>query len=144
MRRWEAMIAVVALVIAAVPTLLNAAALPPADGSPFLKERMGLPTQTPGAVGGGIGSAPGAPRPLPGPAQVQPQGGASQPPQQRASCAPPLRQGCEAQQASCRIACPPMWSTNPGAPAFTPNDRAGCTQQCLTRYLACLNLYGCS
>jgi hypothetical protein len=59
------------------------------------------------------------------------------------SCAQPLRQGCEAQQASCRIACPPMWSTNPGAPAFTPTDRAGCTQRCFSRYLSCLQLYGC-
>jgi hypothetical protein len=59
------------------------------------------------------------------------------------SCAQPLRRGCEAQQASCRIACPPMWSTNPGAPAFTLTDRAGCTQRCFSRYLSCLQLYGC-
>jgi hypothetical protein len=59
------------------------------------------------------------------------------------SCPQPLRQGCEGQQAACRMACPPMWSMNPGAPAFTPTDRAGCTQQCLSRYLSCLRLYGC-
>ncbi|HEV7263324.1 MAG TPA: hypothetical protein VGN83_00155 [Falsiroseomonas sp.] len=60
------------------------------------------------------------------------------------SCAAPLRQGCEAQQSSCRLACPPTWSTNPSAPAFTPTDRAGCTRQCLMRYMSCLRLYGCS
>lgn len=62
----------------------------------------------------------------------------------RGQCAAPLRNGCEVQQSSCRLACPPTWSTNPGVPAFTPNDRAGCTNQCLNRYLACLRLYGCS
>jgi hypothetical protein len=58
-------------------------------------------------------------------------------------CAPALRNGCEGQQASCRLACPPQFSTNPSAPAFTLNDRAGCTQQCFSRYLSCLRLYGC-
>jgi hypothetical protein len=58
-------------------------------------------------------------------------------------CAPALRSGCERQQASCRISCPPQWSTTPGAPAFTPNDRAGCTAQCLHRLFACLRTYGC-
>jgi hypothetical protein len=64
-------------------------------------------------------------------------------PGQRQSCAAPLRAGCERMQASCRLACPPQWSTNPNAPAFTPNDRAGCTSQCMTRYLACMTQYGC-
>ncbi len=94
------------------------------------------------------GSTEPAPRKMPraGTEQMQPGPAAPSPaqPQARQTCAPPLRQGCEAQQASCRMVCPPTWSTNPGAPAFTPNDRAGCTQQCLTRYFACLNLYGCS
>ena len=60
------------------------------------------------------------------------------------SCPQPLRNGCEAQQGACRLACPPIWSTNPGAPAFTPTDRAGCTRDCMMRYLSCLRLYGCS
>ena len=63
---------------------------------------------------------------------------------ERRSCAAALRSGCERQQASCRIACPPQWSTNPNVPAFTPNDRAGCTSQCLHRYFACLRTYGCA
>jgi hypothetical protein len=77
----------------------------------------------------------------------QPQGKPTQgsrPGSALSSCTAPLRQGCEAQQSSCRLACPPTWSTNPSAPAFTPTDRAGCTRQCLTRHLSCLRLYGCS
>ncbi len=58
-------------------------------------------------------------------------------------CAAPLRSGCEAQAGSCRLGCPPQWSTDPRAPAFTPNDRAACTQRCLNRYLGCLQLHGC-
>lgn len=105
-----------------------------------------------GAAGPIAGDQPPSPKTLTEPApRKMPRAGAeqapsrpTQPPPARVTCAPPLRQGCEARQASCRMACPPTWSTNPGAPAFTPNDRAGCTQQCLTRYFACLNLYGCS
>jgi hypothetical protein len=41
------------------------------------------------------------------------------------------------------MACPPLWSTNPSAPAFTTNDRAGCMQRCLTQYQACRTQYGC-
>jgi hypothetical protein len=58
-------------------------------------------------------------------------------------CAPPLSSGCLSQQSSCQIACPPQWSTNPAAPAFTPNDRAGCMSRCMQRYLSCMTLYGC-
>lgn len=58
-------------------------------------------------------------------------------------CAAPLAQGCLRMQSSCQMACPPMWSTNPSAPAFTPNDRAGCMQRCLTQYLNCRTQYGC-
>jgi hypothetical protein len=46
-------------------------------------------------------------------------------------------------QSSCQMACPPLWSTNPAAPAFTTNDRAGCMQRCLTQYLSCQRQYGC-
>lgn len=115
------------------------AALPPADGSQFLKEWM-RPQARP---------APPRAAPQTGaqPPRDAPQAGAQPPraiePSSPANCAAPLRNGCEAQQSACRLACPPMWSTNPGAPAFTPTDRAGCTQQCFSRYLACLNLYGC-
>ncbi len=56
------------------------------------------------------------------------------------SCPVPLRQGCEAQQASCQMACPPLWSNNPAAPAFTTTNRAGCTRQCFNRYLSCLRV----
>ncbi len=58
-------------------------------------------------------------------------------------CAAPLAQGCLRMQSSCQVACPPMWSTNPSAPAFTPTDRAGCMQRCLTQYLNCRTQYGC-
>jgi hypothetical protein len=46
-------------------------------------------------------------------------------------------------QSTCQVACPPMWSTNPSAPAFTPTDRAGCMQRCFHQYLACQRQYGC-
>jgi hypothetical protein len=59
-------------------------------------------------------------------------------------CAPPLASGCLSQQSSCQLACPPQWSMNPNAPAFTPTDRAGCMGQCLQRYLSCMQLYGCN
>ncbi len=58
-------------------------------------------------------------------------------------CAAPLAAGCLRMQSSCQVACPPMWSMNPGAPAFTPTDRAGCMQRCLTQYLSCRQQYGC-
>ena len=80
----------------------------------------------------------GAPEaPAPAPWQGQQQGGTAQ------RCAPPLAAGCLRMQSSCQLACPPMWSTNPSAPAFTPNDRAGCMQRCLTQYLSCQRQYGC-
>jgi hypothetical protein len=58
-------------------------------------------------------------------------------------CAPPLASGCLGMQSSCQLACPPMWSTNPSAPAFTPTDRAGCMQRCLTQYNRCMTQYDC-
>ena len=58
-------------------------------------------------------------------------------------CAAPLAQGCLRMQSTCQVACPPMWSTNPSAPAFTPTDRAGCMQRCFQQYLACQRQYGC-
>lgn len=60
------------------------------------------------------------------------------------SCAAPLRAGCERMHGSCQLACPPMWSANPGAPAFTPTNRPACLQRCLTSRLSCLRTYGCS
>lgn len=59
------------------------------------------------------------------------------------SCAAPLRAGCERMHGSCQLACPPMWSTTPGAPAFTPTDRPACLQRCLMNRLSCLRTYGC-
>ena len=44
---------------------------------------------------------------------------------------------------SCQVACPPMWSMHPNAPAFTPTDRAGCMQRCFQAYLSCRRLHGC-
>ncbi|WP_043837013.1 hypothetical protein [Muricoccus aerilatus] len=134
------MAAILAAAALAPMEAARGAALPPADGSAFLKEWMRPQSQP----------AP-TPRPSPQtgaqPSRPSPQAGAQPPraadPSSPANCAATLRNGCEAQQSACRMACPPMWSTNPGAPAFTPTDRAGCTQQCFTRYLACLNLYGC-
>ncbi|MBR0681748.1 hypothetical protein GXW74_14735 [Roseomonas eburnea] len=58
-------------------------------------------------------------------------------------CAAPLAQGCMRMQASCQMACPGIWSTNPAAPAFTPTDRAGCMQRCFQQYLSCQRTYGC-
>ena len=69
---------------------------------------------------------------------------APKPPAGRAtSCAAPLRAGCERMHGSCQLACPPMWSTNPGAPAFTPTNRPACLQRCLMSRLSCLQTYGC-
>lgn len=61
----------------------------------------------------------------------------------RATCAAPLRVGCERMHGSCQLACSPMWSTNPGAPAFTPTNRPACLQRCLMNRLSCLQTYGC-
>ena len=58
-------------------------------------------------------------------------------------CAAPLANACLAQQGSCQVACPPMWSMNPSAPAFTPTNRAGCMQRCFHQYLSCRRLNGC-
>ncbi len=91
---------------------------------------QGLPTSKPPP----LGATAQAPSPAP-------QQGGSGP--SAASCPAPLANGCLTQQSSCQMACPPMWSMNPNAPAFTPTDRAGCMQQCFQRYLACRRLYGC-
>jgi len=138
---------VLAMLAAVVPAGARGAALPPADGSAFTKEWMrpqgqaAPPARPPAGTQGPRAQAPRIQAPgAQNPDARAPRGEGTPAP---ASCPQPLRNGCEAQQASCRLACPPMWSTNPGAPAFTPTDRAGCTQQCFSRYLSCLNLYGC-
>ncbi|MBR0645286.1 hypothetical protein [Plastoroseomonas hellenica] len=77
--------------------------------------------------------APMAPAPSAGPQQ-------GQRPQR---CAPQLANGCLGMQSSCQVACPGTWSSNPAAPAFTPTDRAGCMQRCLTQYQRCMTQYGC-
>jgi hypothetical protein len=102
-------------------------ALPPAGAAP---QAGGKP---PPLAPGGAGETPA--RRVP-----QSQGGREQAP---ARCAQPLANNCLTQQSSCQIACPPMWSTNPGAPAFTPTNRTSCMQQCRQRYLACMRLYNC-
>ena len=79
---------------------------------------QGLPTAKPAPLGAPAGEAP-------------------------SSCPAPLANACLAQQGSCRVACPPMWSMNPSAPAFTPTDRAGCMQRCFQQYLSCRRLHGC-
>lgn len=58
-------------------------------------------------------------------------------------CAAPLANACLAQQSACQVACPGTWSMNPGAPAFTPTDRAGCMRRCMNDYLACRRRNGC-
>lgn len=77
--------------------------------------------------------APMAPAPSAGPQQ-------GQRPQR---CAQPLADGCMRMQSSCQMACPGIWSSNPSAPAFTPTDRAGCMQRCLTQYQRCMTQYSC-
>lgn len=80
----------------------------------------------------------------PGTGFAQKEAPAAKPPAGRTtSCAAPLRAGCERMHGSCQLACPPMWSTNPGAPAFTPTDRPACLQRCLMSRLSCLRTYGC-
>ncbi|WP_424811577.1 hypothetical protein [Roseococcus sp. YIM B11640] len=59
------------------------------------------------------------------------------------SCAAPLRAGCERMHGSCQLACPPLWSTRPGAPAFTPTNRSACLQRCMFNRLSCMQTYGC-
>lgn len=81
--------------------------------------------------------AQGKPEPLP------PVGAAPAPAAAGPRCAPPLASGCLGMQSSCQVACPGIWSTNPAAPAFTPTDRAGCLQRCLTQYNRCMVQYGC-
>jgi hypothetical protein len=106
-------------------------ALPPETAAPFQPEFGAKPPPLPptGSTGGTV--APQAPAAPPTTGQSAPR------------CAQPLASGCLSQQSSCQLACPPQWSMNPGAPAFTPTDRAGCMSQCLQRYLSCMNLYGC-
>lgn len=89
---------------------------------------QGLPMTKPPPLG-----APMNQPPRPGPMPAEPP----------ARCPAPLANACLAQQGACQVACPPMWSMNPNAPAFTPTDRAGCMQRCFQQYLACRNLHGC-
>jgi hypothetical protein len=89
---------------------------------------QGLPTSKPPPLG-----ATGHPPPATGAAP-------SASPQR---CAAPLANGCLRMQASCQMACPPLWSMNPNAPAFTPTDRAGCMRRCQQQYFSCLRTYGC-
>ncbi|MBR0673290.1 hypothetical protein [Neoroseomonas soli] len=91
-----------------------------------------LPTQKPPPLGAGA---------VPPPAMAAP--ARPQAPGSGGSCAAPLAQGCLRMQSSCQMACPPQWSTNPSAPAFTTNDRAGCMQRCFQQYLSCQRTYGC-
>lgn len=91
---------------------------------------QGLPMTKPPPLGAPMHQAPPS-----GPAPTQ----AETPPR----CPAPLANACLAQQGSCQVACPPMWSMNPNAPAFTPTDRAGCMQRCFHQYLACRRLHGC-
>lgn len=97
---------------------------------------QGWPSSKPPPLGAPDG---GSQMPMPmAPGQGQaPQAGSAQ------RCAAPLAAGCQRMQSSCQVACPPMWSTNPNAPAFTPTDRAGCMQRCFHQYLACQRQYGC-
>jgi hypothetical protein len=88
-----------------------------------------LPTAKPPPLGAGAAAPPTMAAPGAAP--------------QAARCAAPLAQGCLRMQSTCQLACPPMWSTNPSAPAFTPTDRAGCMQRCLQQHLACQRQYGC-
>lgn len=92
-----------------------------------------LPTRKPPPLGAGLV--------MPPPATAAPAEGPA--PAAGGRCAAPLAQGCLRMQSSCQMACPPMWSTNPSAPAFTPTDRAGCMQRCFHQYLACQRQYGC-
>lgn len=94
---------------------------PPPLGAPEAGSQMPTPMPTPM---------------MPAPGQV-PQAGTAQ------RCAAPLAAGCQRMQSSCQVACPTQWSTNPNAPAFTTNDRAGCMQRCFHQYLACQRQYGC-
>lgn len=98
---------------------------------------QGLPTTKPPPLGAPLNQPPplGAPQgqPSAGTAQAEP----------APRCAAPLANACLSQQGACQVACPPMWSMNPGAPAFTPTDRAGCMQRCFQQYLSCRRLHGC-
>lgn len=89
---------------------------------------QGLPMSKPPPLGAAIEQPQAS-----GPAQAQPP----------ARCPAVLANACLAQQGSCQVACPPMWSTNPGAPAFTPTNRAGCMQRCFHEYLSCRRMNGC-
>jgi hypothetical protein len=95
-----------------------------------------------------LAAAPALAQPLPS-MKPPPLGAGAMPPpafaapDQAPRCAAPLAQGCLRMQSACQMACPPLWSTNPSAPAFTTNDRAGCMQRCLTQYQTCRTQYGC-
>jgi hypothetical protein len=114
--------------------LLPALLLPVAG---LAQAQLGKPEALPPAT-----ASPSTAKPPP----LPPTGGTAAPSaagQHAPRCAQPLANGCLTQQSSCQLACPPQWSMNPNAPAFTPTDRAGCMSQCLQRYLSCMNLYGC-
>ena len=120
------------LLALAMPVIATAAAqpgkpeaLPPVGATP---QFGGKPAPLPPEGGSGETVAPPAP-----------QGGGQALPR----CPQPIANNCLTQQSSCQVACPPMWSTNPSAPAFTPTDRAGCMRQCQQRYLSCMRLFNC-
>lgn len=117
---------------AAQAQLAKPDALPPLTAAPVQPQAGGKPPPLP-SVGDSV-----APRP-PGTSQGNGQGNGQSAPR----CAQPIANNCLAQQSGCQVACPPMWSTNPNAPAFTPTDRAGCMGQCQQRYFSCMRLYGC-
>ncbi len=107
-------------------------ALPPVTGGRMAPaEPGGKPPPLPPAGSTGSAAAPRAPAAPPGNGQAPPR------------CAQPIANNCLSQQSACQVACPPMWSMNPNAPAFTPTDRAGCMNQCMQRYLSCMRLYNC-
>ncbi|MBL6078844.1 hypothetical protein JMJ56_12565 [Belnapia sp. T18] len=112
--------------------------------------QLGKPDALPPATGGRMAPAEPGGKPPPLPRDDTGSAAAPRAPaaptdngQAAPRCAQPLASNCLAQQSSCQIACPPMWSTNPSAPAFTPTDRAGCMRQCQQRYFSCMRLYGC-
>jgi hypothetical protein len=121
---------------AAQAQLAKPDALPPATAAPARPQVGGKPPPLPST---GDNVAPRAPNSAQGNSQGNSQGNGQ--PAQR--CAQPIANNCLSQQSSCQVACPPMWSTNPSAPAFTPTDRAGCMRQCQQRYFSCMRLYGC-
>ncbi len=143
MRSWviRLLLALVLPVMAAAQAQLGKPdALPPATAAPIQPQAGGKPPPLPPTGGTGGSVAPGVPQgQSQGQGQRQDQGQGQAAPR----CAQPIANNCLAQQSACQVACPPLWSTNPNAPAFTPTDRAGCMGQCQQRYFSCMRLYGC-